>query len=109
MKLEQVPCDSIGKSGKFPCYADCVDIKARANFPATIGARFAGSNVDIIAGYSLWWDADDDTIVGDGSWEGVKLCMKAWEVSLWESAKTSGWVTVGSITVTVKPQNETGP
>jgi len=111
MKLIQVNCADIGKSGKFPCYADCVDFKARANFPATFGATFDGGagDVDIISEYSLWWDADRDTILGDGSWEDLKLCMKAWNVELWNAGKTSGWAKVGEITINVKPQNETGP
>ena len=115
IKLVQVPCDTIGKSGKFPCYEDCVDIKARANFPATFGARFDDSDSDLdtdIIGdnHSLdWGPPDDDEIEGTGSWEDLKLCMTAWEVELWNSGKTSGWLKVGEITLTVKPQNETFP
>lgn len=109
MKLVQVDCESIGKAGKFPCYKDCVNIKVRANFPATLGAYFEGSNVDIIDDYKLYWDNDDDTILGGGGWEELKLCMTAWEVALWNSGQTSGWAKVGEITLTVKPENETGP
>ena len=112
MKLEQVECSSIGKSnsGDFPCYEDCVDLEVRANFPATFGASFDrhAGDVTIIGGdkYSLWWDADRDTIVGDGSWEDLKLCMKAWDVELWNSEQISGWAKVGTITISVKPQSE---
>ena len=60
----------------------------------------------IISGKDIWWDANRDTIEGNGSWETLKLCMKAWEVALWNSGSTSGWVKVGEITINVKPQSE---
>lgn len=103
MKLEQVTCE---ESKNFPCYEGCVDIKARANFPAVFGADFTGSDVDIIDDFDLDWEGDDDQILGDGSWESLKLCMTAKKVALWASGTTSGTVKVGSITINVKPPTE---
>ncbi len=115
MKLEQVDCDAIGQSSsKFPCYGngsddwECVTLEVRANFPATFGAEFSSSG-PVGLSHDLKWDNDDDTITGDGSDEELKLCMSAWNVELWNSGQTSGWITVGEITINVKPQNETGP
>ena len=110
IKLVQVPCDSIGKGGgDFPCYEDCENIKARANFEATFGAGFTGSDVNIIDGKDVYWEGGN-TIPGDGEWVTLHLCMKAWKVKLWDSGtgKTSGTVKVGTIMITVKPQTETG-
>lgn len=108
MKLVQVDCGEIDKGGDdFPCYAGCVSFDARANFLATFGANFNGSDVNIITDKNLSWP-NGDTIGPDGGWENLKLCMKAWKVALWGSGQTSGTVKVGTITITVKPQTETG-
>ena len=111
IKLVQVVCDTIGKNNTkdFPCYTDCVNVKAKANFDATFGASFSseGGDVNIIDGKDVYWDGGD-TIVGDGSEQTLKLCMKAWKVKLWASGATSGTVKVGTITITVKPETETG-
>ncbi len=120
MKLEQVQCSAIGQAAdKYPCYGDvdeefdthgpaCVLIQARANFPALFGATFTGSGTNIIGGHALTWPSGN-TILGGGGWEDLKLCMSAWSVALWNSGATSGIVTVGTITINVKPQNEYGP
>ncbi len=113
IKLVQVDCSVINQSSsKFPCYEDCVTIKARANFPAQFGADWHKSGPDIIEEKKIYWDGDQDTITGStGDWEELKLCMQAWEVELWKTGNESPgeWVTVGTITLTVKPQNESGP
>jgi hypothetical protein len=112
MKLQQVECSEISKgSGDFPCYSACVTITARANFVATLGANFdreAGDKT-IIGGdkFELGWTSGS-TIGPSGAWEDSHLCMKAWAVQLWASGATSGKVTVGTITITVKPENESG-
>jgi len=111
IKLVQVGCDTIGKSvsADFPCYEDCVDVKARSNFEATFGASFSGSDVNIIDGKDVYWEGDDTIYESElGAWKTLKLCMKAWKVKLWASGGTSGTVKVGTITITVKPQTETG-
>jgi len=103
MKLVQVACDSIGKGAEdFPCYSDCVDINARANFPAIFGASFTGSEGSIIGDNEVYWEGGN-TIVGGAGWEALKLCMKAWKVDLWGSGQTTGWLNVGTITINVKP------
>jgi len=115
MKLKQVECGDIGKGGgDFPCYGngvdgpECITVKARANFTATFGPSFSGSDVNIIDGKSVYFDGGD-TIDGDGQWHDLKLCMKAWKVKLWDTGgQTSGTVKVGTITITVKPETETG-
>ncbi len=110
IKLEQVVCSTIGKEAKhFPCYSDCVSFEARANFEATFGGDFSASDLGltIITDKEVYYDGGD-TIAGDGGWHALKLCMKAWNVKLWESGVTSGAPKVGTITITVKPQTETG-
>ena len=119
MKLYQVDCAAIGQtSDEFPCYGDydefdvpgpaCVTISAKANFDALFGAVFTGGTVDIVGGSSLTWPLGDE-IIGDGTIQDLKLCMTAWSVALWNSGATSGNVTVGTITINVKPKDVTGP
>jgi hypothetical protein len=105
IKLVQVEC---GSSGDFPCYEDCETFNARANFKATFGANFTGSDMNIITDKSLSWP-DGDTIDGDGVEHTLKLCMTAKKVKLWDTGGvTSGSPKVGTITITVKPQPESG-
>jgi len=125
LKLTQVDCATIeadegDHADDFPCYRGCVKtladpvvlgFEARANFPAVFGARFDAGNRDItddIIGENWdlnWGPGDDNQIVGDGSYELLKLCMEAWNVELWNSGSgnTSGVVQVGEITISVKP------
>lgn len=109
IKLEQVVCDTMGKNNAddFPCYIGCLDFQARANFVATFGADFTGSDPTIITEKSVYYEGSSDIGPG-GGWEDLKLCMKAWQVALWGSGQTSGTLKVGTITITVKPQTETG-
>ncbi len=112
IELVQVDCDTLRKSGAdFPCYRGCVEFKARANFPATFGVDWHKSGPDIIEEHKEFFTDDQDTIQGNtGDYEKLTVCMEAWEVELWKSgSETPGeWVTVGKLTLTVKPQNEQG-
>ena len=113
IELVQVDCDTLqdNDSGDFPCYKDCVEIKARANFPATFGVDWHKSGPDIIEKHREYWKDDKDTIQGStGDYEKLTVCMEAWKVELWNAGEGSPgeWVTVGKLTLTVKPQNETG-
>ncbi len=101
MKLEQVTCPD-GRG--FPCYTDCITIKARANFPAIFGADLDKSGPNILKKTDLYWEDDRFTITGQtNDWESMKLCLDAWEVELWKSGQASGKVKVGEITISVKP------
>ena len=117
MKLKQTDCSDIGKlPADFPCYGDpavpgaaCVDIGVRANFPAILGASLAISGGGITQvlksdGYDLFWFGDDNDIAGNtGAYEYLKLCLSAWQVELWKSGSATGTITVGMITINVKP------
>ena len=119
LKLEQVACSAIEKNDDdhFPCYGEkgepdgpaCVTITARSNFEAELGASFNGEagDVNIIGGKSLTWPLGK-IIPGTGSEIDLKLCMTAWNVELWNSGGTSGTTKVGEITLSVKPETETG-
>jgi hypothetical protein len=113
--LKQTDCSDINQSSsKFPCYGDgdspaCVTIKARANFPAIFGAVLARSGTGITSvihedKFDLFWFGDDNTIAGStGDWESLKLCLSAWQVELWKAGSATGTITVGQITINVKP------
>ncbi len=114
IKLKQVECTSIGKNNTkdFPCYEDCETIKVRANFDAKLGGT-----VRSIVG---WFNKDNtkvyyrdcakegcvpDIVVGDGSWHETKVCVRAWDVQIWNAGEAQGQneAHVGYLTVTVKP------
>jgi len=113
IKLVQVTCESIGKEGKhFPCYEDCDTIKVRANFRAQLGGNVTSSvswfNKDKTSVY--YRDCIGDACVpniieGDGDWHETKVCVRAWEVKIWDAGDDQGdnEATVGTLAVTVKP------
>ncbi len=105
MKLEQVDCVGVlGLSAEdFPCYQDCVEVVARANFDAVFGASFTPTDPSIVDENAVYWENDLNEIVGDGAEYTLKLCMDAWGVALWNSGGSTGTVTVGSMTIVVKP------
>ena len=113
IKLKQVTCSSIGKSnvGDFPCYEDCETIKIRANFEAKLGGKvtslYSWFNKDKTKVY--YGDCGEgcvpDIVPGDGAWYLKKVCVKAWDVKIWEAGDAQGQneAHVGWLAVTVKP------
>jgi hypothetical protein len=111
IKLKQVPCGDIGKSatGDFPCYDDCETIKVRANFEVKLGGN-------IVNKVSWWGDGDvyygdcgegcvPDVVPGDGNWHTRKVCVKAWDIKIWEAGAAQGQdeYHVADLEITVKP------
>jgi len=116
IKLKQVACDSVNDDvafGKdtlkdFPCYLDCEEIKVRANF----NAKLSGKVVDEVD-----WFKDGDTsvyylaapglvpnvILGDGAWHTRKVCVKAWDIKIWEAGTQDDEKRVATLWITVKP------
>jgi hypothetical protein len=107
IKLVQVDCTSAegtGESGDFPCYYDCEEVEVRANFAAVFALKL---NLDISASGSAKFKVGDeyvdtDTIIGNGEWEKLDVCVKAWKAEIWKS-NPGDEVPVGSVTLTVKP------
>lgn len=99
--LEQVDCGDIGKgSGDYPCYLDCVDFDVRANFEVKMGTSLNKSG-DVIKEWSAYYDGGD-VVPGDGHYHNIKVCVKAWKTQIY-SAAPGDEVTVGSLSITVKP------
>jgi hypothetical protein len=99
--LVQVPCADISqKAGDFPCYLGCVNFDVRSNFDVKLGAKLIKEG-DVINKWSAYYDGDD-VVPGDGDYHTVKLCVKAWQTSIWKAAP-GDTVHVGSVDVTVKP------
>ncbi len=112
IKLKQVPCDTIGKSttGDFPCYDDCEEIKIRANFDAKLGGDVKNKVSWFDAGdEDVYYLADEglvaDEIPGDGEWHTRKVCVKAWDIQIWEAGEQGDEVKVADLWITVKPSH----
>lgn len=104
IRLKQVPCGDIGKkvADDFPCYLDCEEIEVRANFDAIFGAKVA-KNGPILDKVEAYWDEDKDQIEGNGTWQKLKVCVKAWKAQIWNASEPADKTNVGSLTITVKP------
>jgi len=113
--LEQVNCPSSSEDPSkqsFPCYADCLTIEVRANFPAQLGLRKEKTDPSMINGnnWKAYFRANSSDpaesstwlIVGDGSKEKVDVCVEAWDVNIYGG--TPGSTTkVGDVYVTAMP------
>ena len=120
IKLKQVPCDD-GKDPypksalkDFPCYRDCEEIKIRANFEAKLGGK--------VVNKVSWWPGDKekvyyepvnegdvpDVIPGDGAWHKRKVCIKAWDIAIWNAGEAQGKneAKVADLWITVKPTQD---
>ncbi len=114
IKLKQVECTSIGRNNikDFPCYEDCETIKVRANFEVKMGGN--------VVSLRSWFNKDNtkvyyrdceeegcvpDIVVGDGEWHKTKVCVRAWDVQIWDAAEGQGEneYHVGNLEITVKP------
>jgi len=108
IKLVQVSCDSIGKStvGDFPCYLDCEEIKVRANFEAKLGGDVQ-NKADWFKEADVFYEAAEglvpDVIDGDGNWHTRKVCVKAWDIEIWNAGAQGDEVRVADLWITVKP------
>jgi hypothetical protein len=101
--LEQVPCADIGKGGgDFPCYHDCEDIKLRANFDVQLGLVKYKIGTVIDDGKWKAYFQGADTIVGDGNYHTVTVCVDAWSANIY-SVSPGDKVLVGEVAVTVMP------
>lgn len=115
IKLKQVPCGDIGKSATtdFPCYEDCESIKVRANFEVKMGGE-----VDETISPKWWTDGDNkvvygdcgegcapDIVPGDGEWYEKKVCVRAWDIKIWNASNAQGQdeYHVADLMITVKP------
>ncbi len=116
IKLKQVACDSVnegvafGKSTTtdFPCYLDCEEIKIRANFDAKLGGEvvnevswFAEGDTDVY--YLAAEGLNPSVITGNGAWHTRKVCVKAWDIQIWNAGSQGDEVEVAYLYLTVKP------
>ncbi|HUU18102.1 MAG TPA: hypothetical protein VMW72_13205 [Sedimentisphaerales bacterium] len=114
IKLKQVPCndglDPYPKSATedFPCYRDCEEIKVRANFDAKLGGK--------VENKVSWWGADKEKVYyeaaeglnpsvvpGNGQWHTRKVCIKAWDIQIWDAGAQGDEIHVADLWITVKP------
>lgn len=115
IQLQQVECESIDRNNTkdFPCYDGCVLIEIRANFQVQMGG-----DVDETISPQWWKDGDNDVyygdcgqgcapsiVEGDGEWHEKKVCVKAWDIKIWDAAGQQGEneFHVADLVVTVKP------
>jgi len=123
--LNQVSCGELRHSGgSFPCYADCTQIKIKANFDALLDLELAkvGSYTDVINGNN-WqayfskndidgtsWDPtatsdtyEFDTSVGEEQY--VWICVEAWDANVW-NLPADATEKIGEVTITVRPTDD---
>lgn len=102
--LEQVDCGVIGKgSGDYPCYEGYVNLTVRSNFNARLGTSL--NRNDGVISHNDHWTAyfdNTDVVIGDGTDQQMKLVVEAWKVALYKETAGDD-VSVGSVTITVKP------
>jgi len=115
IKLKQIACDKLpypkSVTGDFPCYEDCEEIKVRANFEAKLG----GNVVNEVSWFEegdtkVYYESpgggvDPDIVPGDGAWYTRKVCVKAWDIKIWNSGANAQGdeVKVADLQITVKP------
>lgn len=111
IKLVQVPCADIGKEAdKFPCYDDCEEFKIRANFEVKLGGNLI-NKVSWLGDSEPYYlpvgDASPDVVpAGPGpsdGWHVRKVCVKAWNVKIWDAPNLGDEVQVAKLEITVKP------
>jgi len=118
IKLKQVPCDKEpypkSTTKDFPCYEDCEKIKVRANFEAKLGGKVV-NKVSFWPGdkEKVYYTAAEgvvaDVIPGDGSWHTRYVCIKAWDIKIWEAGEGyqgKNEVKVADLWITVKPNQD---
>ncbi len=114
IKLKQVPCDDgLDPHQKnpikdFPCYRACTEIKVRANFEAKMGGKIINEVSWFADGDAkVYYEADEgqvpDVIPGDGSEHKRKVCIKAWDIKIWNTGAQGDEIKVADLQVTVKP------
>jgi len=110
IKMKQVTCESIGKAADtFPCYDGCTNFEVRANFEAKLGGKLINK--------VKWFDDGDDSVYyastgegispdivpGTGVWFTRKVCVKAWNIQIWNAGAQGDELQVASLQITVKP------
>jgi len=114
IKLKQVACDSVnddvefGKSttGDFPCYLDCEEFKIRANFEVKLKGKVENkvSWFKEASAYFLAAPGVTPTIVvGNEGWQTRKVCVKAWDIQIWNAGTQNNETPVADLWITVKP------
>jgi hypothetical protein len=104
--LKQVECGDINKNqqGDWPCYKGCETIKVRSNFDVKLGLKKA-TDGPVLDKWSAYFTGDDFVDGGTG-WKALEICVEAWRARLYEQevlGKAGEQFTVGTVTVTVKP------
>ncbi len=114
IKLKQVPCDD-GEDPypknpvkDFPCYRACVEIKIRANFDAKLGGKIVNEvewfeDGDAKVYYEAAAGLVENVITGDGNEHTRKVCIKAWDIKIWNAGEQGNEIEVAKLWVTVKP------
>jgi hypothetical protein len=114
IKLKQVICDDgndpypKSPTKDFPCYRDCEEIKVRANFEAKLGGKTA-NRVSWFPGdkEKVYYEAAEglvpDVIPGDGNWHTRKVCLKVWDIAIWDAGEQGNEIRVADLYITVKP------
>jgi hypothetical protein len=104
--LVQKDCDdaeTVGKAAKdWPCYYGCVSIQILSNFNAQIRGQFVDRS-DVINGDKYGVSVTPNTIVGDGNYHSVDICVKTWLTKI-EKAAAGDEVTVGNVSVQARPE-----
>ncbi len=118
IKLKQVACDSINDdvafdkstTADFPCYLACEEIKLRANFDAKLDGEvenevdwFKEGDTDVY--YLAAPGLTSNVILGDGEWHTRKVCVKAWDIQIWEAGAQGDEIRVADLWITVKPDS----
>jgi len=114
IKLKQVPCDDdldpYPKNAvkDFPCYRACVEIKVRANFDAKLGGKIVNEvqwfkDGDAKVYYEAAAGLVANVITGDGNEHKRKVCIKAWDIKIWNAGSQGNEIKVADLWVTVKP------
>lgn len=117
IELKQINCDDFDddtkeaylppsiRSGGFPCYWDCTEVKLVANFDVKLGYKlYEEPGVDILrpGKWDAYYKNGDDVYDGMGSSQTKILCVAAWEAQIQNQAPGDN-VKVGEVAVTVKP------
>jgi hypothetical protein len=120
IELKQVDCDDDDDGQDphprdnrkdFPCYRDCEEIKVRANFEAKLGGKiinevswFEDGTAKVY--YNAAEGLDPYIIPGDGNEHKRKICIKAWDIKIWNAGEQGDKIKVADLQVTVKPTQE---
>jgi hypothetical protein len=117
IELKQVPCDDDDNGNDphtkdpikdFPCYRACTEIKVRANFEAKLSGEIINEvqwfkDGDAKVYYNAAEGVTANIIPGDGVEYKRKICIKAWDIKIWNTGAQGNKIKVADVQVTVKP------